>query len=172
MAMTIAGTAIGTIIAMTASAAAFTPLANSDSATAQKWPARTCGRASRLILARAGIIMPIVATATTWAIDTNIANTTLLHIGQVMRAFTADTGTDTTGKRFGGKPPAQAGGFCICGSLFRGERLFDCDFLPLLNFNYAVQAAVAGHRNVNYIGSRILIEIKWRSLVEHSIVYH
>src|SRR5712691_6838124 len=155
IAVTIAAMTAMTIV-MTTSGAAFTPPANSASATAPKPPARTCGATSHSILTHAGTIMPTTATATTSATDTNIASTTLPHIVQVTRAFIAqtDTGTGTTGKRQGASRLRKRAAFVLW-ALFWRERFFDGDLFPLLNFDYAVQAAVAGHSDVNNVSSRI-----------------
>src|SRR5262249_7781497 len=38
--------------------------------------------------------------------------------------------------------------------------------------DHAVHTAIAGHVNVENVGSRIEIKIEWRGFIEHAIVHH
>src|SRR5581483_245817 len=58
------------------------------------------------------------------------------------------------------------------GELLRLQRLFDLDLFAFLDLDDPVQALVARHGHVDYVGAGVQVKIKWRGLVEDSVVDH
>src|SRR5215469_18088817 len=191
---TTATTIVITIMMATAaiSSAVCTWPANSDSVMAWRRGAAIYGRVSLSTPIRAAVLMTrITVIAGSLAPNTNIASATRKPIAKAMNVPII-TGAITDG--VGRLAVRGAKGRRVCGGpnnyelesaprgsttephdlrvLFRRQRFFNRHLLTFLDGYDAVYRAIPGHGDIEYVASRIQVEVERRSLVEHAAVHH